>query len=75
VLVITEELTTYSARNHVLQARVSVLDSGFMLGDGVWEGIRLVRGVLAFARPHLARLYEAAKALDIDLGVTPKVKT
>jgi branched-chain amino acid aminotransferase len=44
-----------------------------MLGDGVWEGIRLVRGVLAFARPHLTRLYEAAKALDMDLGVTPKV--
>jgi branched-chain amino acid aminotransferase len=59
----------------VLQARVSVLDSGFMLGDGVWEGIRLVRGVLAFARPHMARLFEAAKALDMDLGVTPKVKT
>jgi branched-chain amino acid aminotransferase len=52
---------------------VSVLDSGFMLGDGVWEGIRLVRGVLAFARPHMARLFEAAKALDMDLGVTPKV--
>jgi branched-subunit amino acid aminotransferase/4-amino-4-deoxychorismate lyase len=53
------------------QARVSVLDSGFMLGDGVWEGLRLHRGVVAFAGPHLARLYEGAKALDMDVGASP----
>ncbi|KAF6259665.1 branched chain amino acid aminotransferase [Scenedesmus sp. NREL 46B-D3] len=61
-----------SVPRHINAARVSVLDSGFMLGDGVWEGLRLVRGVVAFARPHLARLYEAAKALDMDLAVTPQ---
>jgi branched-chain amino acid aminotransferase len=43
-----------------------------MLGDGVWEGIRLHKGVLAFAKPHLRRLYEGAKAIDLDLGASPK---
>lgn len=52
------------------QAKVSVLDSGFMLGDGVWEGIRVHRGVMAFAEQHLERLYEGAKALDMDLGLS-----
>lgn len=45
-----------------------MLDSGFMLGDGVWEGIRLHCGVLLFADQHLRRLYEGAKAIDMDLG-------
>lgn len=49
---------------------MSVLDSGFMLGDGVWEGLRVVNGVVAFAAPHMARLYEGAKAIDMDIGVT-----
>ena len=35
-----------------------VLDSGFMLGDGVWEGVRLEKGVLLHMEEHLARLYE-----------------
>jgi hypothetical protein len=52
------------------QAKVSVLDSGFMLGDGVWEGIRVHRGVMAFAEQHLERLYEGAKAIDMDLGLS-----
>ncbi len=39
-----------------------------MLQDGVWEGIRLHRGVLAFGRRHLKRLFEGAKAIDMDLG-------
>ena len=43
------------------EAKVSVFDSGFMLGDGVWEGLRLYRGKLAFLDEHLGRLYEAAK--------------
>ncbi|KAK9809273.1 hypothetical protein WJX72_012545 [[Myrmecia] bisecta] len=51
-------------------AKVSVFDSGFMLGDGVWEGIRLHQGVLVFADAHLDRLYEGAKAIDMDLGVS-----
>ncbi|GFR44350.1 hypothetical protein Agub_g5567, partial [Astrephomene gubernaculifera] len=49
-------------------ARVSVLDSGFMLGDGVWEGIRLHKGVLYLLEEHLERLWEGAAALDMRLG-------
>eukprot|EP00887_Chlorella_sp_A99_P000443 scaffold17.g443.t1 len=52
------------------EAKVSVLDSGFMLGDGVWEGIRLHRGVLLFAQEHLDRLFEGAKAIDMDIGMS-----
>ncbi|MEO0369911.1 MAG: D-amino acid aminotransferase [Pseudomonadota bacterium] len=51
-------------------ALVSVYDSGFMLGDGVWEGLRLYNGHWAFADEHLDRLFEAAKAIDIDIGMT-----
>lgn len=50
------------------QAVVSVYDSGFMLGDGVWEGIRLYDGRWAFLEDHLDRLFEAAKAIDLDLA-------
>ena len=53
------------------EAVVSVFDSGFILGDGVWEGIRLHDGHLAFLGQHLERLYEGAKALDMDIGLTP----
>ncbi len=52
------------------QAMVSVYDSGFMLGDGVWEGIRLYNGTWSFLDEHLDRLFEAAKAVDIDIGLT-----
>ena len=52
-------------------ALVSVYDSGFMLGDGVWEGIRLYDGKWAFIAEHMDRLYEAAKAIDLDIGMTP----
>lgn len=45
------------------QALVSVYDSGFMLGDGVWEGLRLYNGTWAFADEHLDRLFEAARAM------------
>jgi len=51
-------------------ALVSVYDSGFMLGDGVWEGIRLYDGKWAFMTEHMDRLYEAAKAIDLDIGMT-----
>lgn len=51
-------------------ARVSVLDSGFMMGDGVWEGLRLYNGRWAFLGEHLDRLYEAAKVIDLDIGMT-----
>jgi branched-chain amino acid aminotransferase len=52
------------------EAVVSVYDSGFMLGDGVWEGIRLYNGKWAFIGEHMDRLFEAAKAIDLDIGLT-----
>lgn len=52
------------------EAKVSVFDSGFMLGDGVWEGIRLHGGRLAFLDRHLDRLWRGAKAIHMDIGVT-----
>lgn len=51
------------------QATVSVYDSGFMLGDGVWEGLRLYDGKWAFLDEHIDRLFEAAKAIDLDIGM------
>ena len=50
-------------------AVVSVYDCGFMLGDGVWEGIRLYDGRWAFLDEHLDRLFEAARAVDLDIGL------
>lgn len=55
---------------HRDQASVSVYDSGFMLGDGIWEGLRLYDGHLSFLSEHLDRLYEAALYLDLDIGKT-----
>ena len=52
------------------QATVSVYDSGFMLGDGVWEGIRLYNNRWSFLDEHLDRLFEAAKAIDLDIART-----
>jgi len=52
------------------EAVVSVFDSGFLLGDGIWEGIRLHNGRLVFIEAHLDRLYEAARAIDLDIGLT-----
>jgi len=52
------------------EASVSVFDSGFMLGDGVWEGLRLHRGKIAFLKDHMDRLYEGAKAIAMDIGLT-----
>ncbi len=52
------------------QAQVSVFDSGFVLGDGVWEGLRVHRGKIAFLQQHLERLYEGAKALDMEMEVS-----
>ncbi|MEM7021940.1 MAG: aminotransferase class IV [Pseudomonadota bacterium] len=53
------------------EAKVSVFDSGFMLGDGVWEGLRLHNGKFAFMDEHLDRLFEGAKAIDMDIGMSP----
>jgi branched-chain amino acid aminotransferase len=55
---------------HREEAKVSVYDAGFMLGDGVWEGMRLYNGKFAFLNDHLDRLFEAAKAIDLDIGMT-----
>jgi branched-chain amino acid aminotransferase len=52
------------------EAMVSVYDSGFMLGDGVWEGLRLYDGRWAFMDEHIDRLFEAAKAIDLAVGMT-----
>jgi branched-chain amino acid aminotransferase len=52
------------------EAKISVFDSGFLLGDGMWEGMRLHHGKLAFQDQHLVRLYENLKAADIDIGMT-----
>ena len=83
VLNMTDHITTHQAaedaRNENIQiylngvlvpkerALVSVYDSGFMLGDGVWEGLRLYNGTWAFLDEHMDRLFDAAKAVDIDL--------
>lgn len=53
------------------EAMVSVYDSGFMLGDGVWEGIRLYNGRWSFLDEHVDRLFEAARAIDLDIGRSP----
>ena len=50
-------------------ARISVFDSGFVLGDGVWEGLRVHNGKIAFLDQHLDRLYEGAKALDMEMEI------
>ena len=57
------------------EAKISVFDSGFLLGDGVWEGIRLHKGQLLFLRDHLARLYSGARSIDLDIGMTQETLT
>ncbi len=52
------------------EAKVSVFDSGFVLGDGVWEGLRVHHGKIAFLDQHLERLYGGAKALDMEMEIT-----
>ena len=52
------------------EAKISVFDSGYLVGDGVWEGIRLYKGKLAFINDHLERLWATAKATGINLPFT-----
>jgi branched-chain amino acid aminotransferase len=52
------------------EAKVSVFDSGFLVGDGVWEGIRLHAGGFAFLDAHLDRLFQGAKAVGLEIGMT-----
>ena len=60
---------------HRSDASISVFDSGFLLGDGVWEGIRLLNGKLVFLEEHLKRLFFGAKQLDIDIGYSSEELT
>lgn len=53
------------------KAVVSVFDSGFVLGDGVWEGLRVHKGRIAFLDEHLERLYGGAKAIDMEMELSP----
>ncbi len=52
------------------EAKVSVYDSGFMLGDGMWEGMRLYDGVWAFFDEHMDRLFNSCKAVSLDIGMS-----
>jgi len=53
------------------EALVSIFDAGFGLGDGVWEGIRLSHGRLVLVEDHLRRLYDGARTIAIDIGLSP----
>ena len=57
------------------EAVVSVFDSGFMLGDGVWEGMRVHKGRIAFLDRHLVRLFEGAKAIAMEIGLSTEALT
>jgi branched-chain amino acid aminotransferase len=57
------------------EATVSVFDSGFVLGDGVWEGLRVHKGRIAFLDRHLDRLFEGAKAIAMDIGLSREALT
>ena len=52
------------------EARVSIFDSGFVLGDGIWEGLRLVQGRIVSLEAHLDRLYEGATSIALDIGLS-----
>ncbi|GGA27254.1 aminotransferase class IV [Neptunicoccus cionae] len=54
---------------HRDEAKVSVYDSGFMLGDGMWEGMRLYDGVWAFFDEHMDRFFGSCKAVSLDVGM------
>ena len=52
------------------EAKISVMDSGYLLGDGVWEGIRLHNGYLVHLEDHIDRLFQGAKAIKMDIGLS-----
>lgn len=56
------------------EAKISVFDSGFLVGDGIWEGIRLHHGQFAFLDRHLDRLFAGARAIDLDIGTRDDVE-
>ena len=51
-------------------AKISVFDAGFLLGDGVWESFRLHKGTIAFAADHLDRLFRGADSISLDIGLS-----
>lgn len=57
------------------EAKVSVFDSGFVLGDGVWEGLRVHHGKIVFLEQHLDRLYGGTRALDMEMDVSAEQLT
>lgn len=57
------------------EAKISVFDSGYLVGDGIWEGLRLHEGVLVFLDLHLNRMWQAAAATGMNLGFTKKELT
>lgn len=60
---------------HRSEAKVSVFDSGFLVGDGIWEGIRLHRGRFVFLDRHLDRLHQAAAAVDLTIPSRPELES
>ena len=58
---------------HRSEAKISVFDSGFLVGDGIWEGIRLHHGKFAFLDRHLDRLFAGAKAIHLDIGTREEI--
>lgn len=58
---------------HRNDAKISVFDSAFLVGDGIWEGIRLHHGVFAFLDRHLDRLFAGAKAIDLNIGTRAEI--
>ena len=57
---------------HRSEAKISVFDSGFLLGDGVWEGIRLHQSKLVFIEDHLDRLYASAQGISLNITYSKK---
>ena len=57
------------------EAKVSIFDAGFVLGDGVWEGLRLHKGRLLFLETHLDRLYDGLAKIELDIGLTREALT
>jgi branched-chain amino acid aminotransferase len=53
-------------------AKVSIFDAGFVVGDGVWEGLRLHKGALLFLNAHMERLFAGAAAIALDIGLSPE---
>ncbi len=57
------------------EAKISVFDSGYLVGDGVWEALRLHNGVLVFLEDHFNRLWQSAKTVGMALPFTKKELT